>query len=516
MTMDVAAVPGRRVGVSTFEIRDLKKSYAGVPVLKGVSLSVQGGEIHALLGANGAGKSTLIKCVAGVTSPDSGEIEISGRVYSSLTGRQSREAGVAVVYQELSVAQTLNVVDNVFLGDELTWGPFIRRRRQSEEARANLAELGLELNGRALLESLSTAEAQAIEIVKALRRKPGVLILDEPTASLTEAEAKRLGNQMRTLRGQGVPLLYVTHRLDEVFELADRVSILRGGRVVLSEAVKDCTTADLVDAIVGHSGSTRGRGGRARRPGVTPLLEVEDLVAPGIGPIDLQLHPGEVLGVYGLVGSGRTELLEGIYGARRLYGGKVRLGGRQVKLGRPTDAVSAGVALVPSDRKHKGIFGQLSAEDNMVLPVTRKLSRLGMRRRGQELRAFDSMAGELQLQPKSKSLEGRRFSGGNQQKLVVGRWLQPAVGCHVLLLDEPTQGVDVGARTELYRALRKFVGENRGAIVVSSEPEELLQIADRVLILSRGSVVAEVPHHEITESHLLELAHLGEKGRADA
>jgi len=512
----VTTTEGRAPAATKFEIRDLKKSYGGVPVLKGVSLSVQGGEIHALLGANGAGKSTLIKCVAGVENPDSGEIEISGKVYSSLTGRQSRDAGVAVVYQELSVAQTLNVVDNVFLGDELTWGPFIRRRRQRTEARASLAELGLSLNPNAMLETLSTAEAQAIEIVKALRREPGVLILDEPTASLTEAEAKRLGDQMRKLRGQGVPLLYVTHRLDEVFELADRVSILRGGRVVLSEAVKDCTTADLVAAIVGHSDTSTKRAITERRAHQTPLLEVKDLLAPGIGPIDVQLQPGEVLGVYGLVGSGRTELLEGIYGARRLHGGQILLQGKEIKLSRPTDAVSAGVALVPSDRKHKGIFGQLSAEDNMVLPITEKLSRIGMRQRSKERSAFDSMADELQLHPKRKNLEGRRFSGGNQQKLVVGRWLQPAAGCRVLLLDEPTQGVDVGARAELYRALRKFVGEDKGAIVVSSEPEELQQIADRVLILSRGSVAAEVPREEITESHLLELAHLGEKGKVDA
>jgi ribose transport system ATP-binding protein len=248
---------------------------------------------------------------------------------------------------------------------------------------------------------------------------------------------------------------------------------------------------------------------------IAPVMEIDDLVAPGIGPVDLRLYPGEVLGVYGLVGSGRTELLEAIYGARRIHRGEVRLNGRPMKVRRPPDAVAAGVALVPSDRKHKGIFGQLSAEDNMVLPVTRKLSRLGMRQRRREAAAFDSMADELQLRPKSKSLEGRRFSGGNQQKLVVGRWLQPDAGCQVLLLDEPTQGVDVGARTELYRALRKFVGDDRAALVVSSEPEELQQIADRVLVLSRGRLVAEVPHGQITESHLLELAHMGEKGKAE-
>lgn len=500
----------------SFAVRNLVKSYSGVTVLNGVSFEVRPGQIHALLGANGAGKSTLIKCVAGVTNPDSGEIEIGGRVYSSLTRRQSREAGVAVVYQELSVAKTLNVIDNVFLGAELHRGPFLRVKRERDEAKLRLAELGLTLDGRAILDTLSTAEAQAIEIVKALRREPNVLILDEPTASLTEAEAKRLGEHMRSLRDQGVPLLYVTHRLDEVFELADHVSILRGGQVVLSRPVQECTTSDLVNAIVGHEPTRRLADAQSARHHAHPLLQARGLVAPGIGPIDLDLHAGEVLGLYGLVGSGRTELLEALFGARRVYSGTVEVDGAPADIRRPTDAVKVGVALVPSDRGRKGIFGGLSAEDNLVLPSTGRMSRAGFRGRKRENKVFESMGEALQLRPMKRSLEGRRFSGGNQQKLVVGRWLHSDAGCRVLLLDEPTQGVDVGARAELYEALRRFVAQGRAALVASSEPEELQQIADRVIILSRGNPVALVERESISETHLLELAHLGERGTVDA
>lgn len=509
MSNAAAAEPGSVKSRTSFGVRDLRKSYAGVPVLLGVDLEVHPGEIHALLGANGAGKSTLIKCVAGVTNPDSGFIDIEGQSYQSLTPQSSRAAGVAIIYQELSVAPTLSVTDNVFLGGELRAGPFIRRGAQAREGRRLLADFGVDIDGKTVLGNLGTAEAATVEIVKALRREPKVLILDEPTASLTQAEADQLADKMRKLRAAGVPLLYVTHRLDEVFALADRVSILRAGKIVLSMKVSECTPDMLVAAIVGRELANSVAQQPLPESEERPMLRIKDLVAPSIGPISIDIRPGEIVGVFGLVGSGRTELLETIFGGR-LYGGSVELDGQALHLDSPADAVAAGLALVPSDRGQKGVFGGLSAQQNAVMPVAKKFTRFGFRRPHLERKAFEVVANALQLHPMNPTLEARRFSGGNQQKLVVGRWLHRQAGCRVLLLDEPTQGVDVGARADLYNAVRGFVGTTACALVASSEPSELQQLAHRVIVLSRGRIAASLTGSDITERRLLHLAHLSE------
>jgi ribose transport system ATP-binding protein len=422
-----------------------------------------------------------------------------------------------VIYQELSVVNTLNVGENIFLGDEITTGPFLRRRAQERQAKEWLERLGADLDTSSTLSGVGNAELQVVEIVKALRREPAVLILDEPTAALTEAEAKRLGGHMRTLREQNLALLFVTHRLAEVFELADRVTVLRGGRVVLSGRVEDMSRADLVAAIAGRSlASDRGAPRRMNGHGAS-VMRARGLVAPGIGPIDVHVAPGEILGVFGLVGSGRTELLETLFGARPVAGGEVWVGDRRVRLRHPGDAVAAGIALIPSDRLRKSVFPTLSAADNVLLPSFARLSRAGTwRRRGGERRVFAQAATRLNLQPARHDLEAQRFSGGNQQKLVLGRWLESGDNCRVLLLDEPTQGVDVGARSELYRGVRDFVRDGRAAVLTSSEPEELLAVADRVLVLSRGRPVGVLEGEDVTELQMLELAHLGESAEAVA
>lgn len=501
----------------SLELRNLTKRYGGVTVLDGVDLTVRDGEIHALLGANGAGKSTLIKCVSGAVTPDAGDIGIGDRTFDALTPRGARDAGVAVIYQELSVVNTLNVGENIFLGDEMTKGPFLRRRAQQREAARWLERLGVDLDTAATLSGVGNAELQVVEIVKALRREPAVLILDEPTAALTEAEARRLGGHMRTLREQNLALLFVTHRLAEVFELADRVTVLRGGRVVLSERVEDVSRAELVAAIAGRSLTSDRAARRGLNGHGTPVLRARGLVAAGIGPIDVDVAPGEILGVFGLVGSGRTELLETLFGARRAAGGEVWVGDRKVRVRHPGDAVAEGIALIPSDRLRKSVFPTLSAADNVLLPSFGRLSRARTwRRRASERGLFDEAASGLNLQPARPRLEAQRFSGGNQQKLVLGRWLQSGDGCRVLLLDEPTQGVDVGARSELYRGVRDFVRGGRAAVLASSEPEELLAVADRVLVLSRGRPVGLLEGNGVTELRMLELAHLGEPALAVA
>lgn len=492
-----------------FAVKNLCKAYGGVDVLKGVDLAVQDGEIHVLLGANGAGKSTLIKCLSGAISPDSGEIMVGDQRFTALTPKVSRDAGVAVVYQELSLAMSLDVSDNVFLGREECAGPFVKRSQQRSETRKLLAKLGVTLDPTSDLTRVGNAELQAIEIIKALAAQPKVLILDEPTASLSEREAERLSHHLKQLRKQNLPVLYVTHRLNEVFDLADRVTVLRGGEVVLTGQVSNLSHDELVRAIVGKN-VFRGRSDQKARTGdgKSPLLSITDLVSSGIGPITFNVYPGEVVGVFGLVGSGRTELLETLFGAQPVHSGSIAFCGKTYRPSTPANAVTSGMALVPSDRLRRSLFQSLPADENALLSSFGDISSGGIRRRGSERETFNSIAARLNLQPRRMDLEARRFSGGNQQKLVLARWLNEVQKCRLLLLDEPTQGVDVGARREIYDAIQLVSSSpDRAAIATSSEPDELMQIATRVIVLSGGQIAGIVSGDDINETKLLSLAH---------
>jgi ribose transport system ATP-binding protein len=495
-------------------VTDLRKSYAGVPVLRGVDLSVSGGEVHALLGANGAGKSTLIKCLSGATRPDSGTISVGTAEYQSLTTKQARRAGIAVVYQDLSGAESLTVSENVFLGQELRRGPFIRRADQERITGEWIERLGGRFGPRQALTGLSNADLQLVEIIKALRSDPAVLVLDEPTAALTLIEADALIRQVISLKSLGLPILYVTHRISEVFEIADQVTVLSGGLVGLAAPVGALTSDDVVSAIAGRA-VDRARGVAADpAPGATALVSARGLLADGIGPIDLDLYAGEVLGVYGLVGSGRTQLCEALSGARRLAEGSVRVAGQSVRATSPHAALRAGVAIVPSDRQRRSVFPILSARDNVVLPSMRPLAVAGGRRRAKESALFDRSAQALDLQPRSPGALAQSFSGGNQQKLVVGRWLYGENQCQVMLFDEPTQGVDVGARSDIYRAITAAAASGKAVLVTSSEPEELVQIAGRVVVLEDGRIAGVLSGDDVTEEALLSLAHRREPAPA--
>jgi ribose transport system ATP-binding protein len=500
-----------------FAVKKLCKAYGGVDVLKSVDLAVQDGEIHVLLGANGAGKSTLIKCLSGAITPDSGEIIVGDERFTALTPKLSRQAGVAVVYQELSLAMSLDVSDNVFLGRELRSGPFVRRSQQRGETRKLLSQLGVTLDPTTDLAKVGNAELQAIEIIKAIAAQPKVLILDEPTASLSEREAERLSHHLKQLRKQDLPVLYVTHRLNEVFDLADRVTVLRGGEVVLTGQAGNLSHDEIVRAIVGKN-VLRGRAGKGNDAAAQapPLLSVKDLVSSGIGPLSFDVYPGEVVGIFGLVGSGRTELLESLFGAQPVHSGSITFRGKPYAPATPAHAVDSGMALVPSDRLRRSLFQSLPADENALLSTFRHLSAGGIRRRAGEREVFTAIASRLNLQPRRMDLEARRFSGGNQQKLVLARWLNDVQACRLLLLDEPTQGVDVGARREIYDAIQ-FVGSapDRAALATSSEPDELMQIASRVIVLSGGQIAGIVTGEDINETKLLSLAHrIEHKGKA--
>jgi ribose transport system ATP-binding protein len=497
------------------EVVGLAKSYGGVAALRGIDLRIEAGEIHALLGPNGAGKSTLIRCLGGAVAPDAGSLRLQGAELSSLTPRTSRSVGIAIIYQNFSLVDSLSVAENIFLGDEMLAGPFVRKREQRARATELLSLFTHDIRPDELVRNLSVAARQLVEIAKALRHQPRLLVLDEPTASLTEAESRRLGAHLRALKLSGIPILYVTHLLHEVFEVADRVTVLRDGSVVLSGDVENMTKEQIVESILGP---VRAAGAaRASRLPATgePLLELRALSGHRVDDITLHVDEGEIVAVFGLLGSGRSELLASIFGVQKRERGHVFLHGERIDPADPADAIAAGIALVPSDRIRQSLFMSLPALDNVLLPSVTGLAIGGaLRSRRRESAAFDQVATELRIEPPSPTITPRHLSGGNQQKLAVGRWIGGGQRGRVklLLLDEPTQGIDVGTRAQLYDLLREFASVGgRGVLLTSSDPEEVLAAADRAIVLARGRVVFDGSTDGLTETRLLDLAHGAEK-----
>jgi ABC-type sugar transport system ATPase subunit len=494
---------GRTGGI---RLEGLAKVYGDTPVLSGIDLEFKPGEVHALLGANGAGKSTLIKCLSGATQPSAGEIVIGDERSSGLTPRQALDAGVAVIYQHFSLIPSLSVADNVYLGSELRTATGVRRRQEQENRTAELlGRLGVDISPRRKVSTLAVAEQQLVEIAKAIHRDAHVLVLDEPTASLSDTETEALLAHVSRLRDEGFVIVYVTHLLNEVFKVADRVTVLRDGRTRLARAVADVTRDDLVEAISGAAAVVE-RPARAAAGDV--VLEAKDLAGQRLGPLSLELRTGEIVGVFGLLGSGRTELLETLYGIRPTSDGRVTLRGRPFRPKSPRDSIGRGLALVPAERLRQSMFASLSTSDNILLARLGALGRAGIRSFRAERRSFGQLSDQLRLRAPGPRAPAWTLSGGNQQKLAVGRWLAQDRAGGVLMLDDPTQGIDVGARQELYRALAALATDAGYAILfTSSSPEEVTALADRALVLRQGRVVAQMAHDELREDRLLALAH---------
>ncbi|HEX7290079.1 MAG TPA: sugar ABC transporter ATP-binding protein [Conexibacter sp.] len=496
----------------TLVAQGLAKAFGAEQALAGVDLEVADGEIHALLGPNGSGKSTLIGCLSGRLAPDAGSITIGERTVRRFSPRAAAAAGTAVIYQHFSLVPPLSVVDNIFLGSERTGlGGALDRSSELAEADELLTRLGARVDPRAPVSSLSVGQQQLVEIAKAMRHRPRLLVLDEPTAALGEAEARILGRQLRGLRDEGLAILYVTHLLSEVFEIADRVTVLRDGRTVLNATIGTLSPREVIGAIAPRHGAAAvdpRAGGAQRAEHAERVLELDGFVAPGVGPIDLSVDAGEAVAVFGLLGSGRSELLEGLYGIRGRTGGRVTLAGDAFAPRSAAASLARGLALVPADRGRQGVFASMSALDNVLVPHFRRLGWPWWRRRGRERNCFADTARFLRLKPADPRAPAWTYSGGNQQKLVVGRWLAEQSEARVLLLDEPTQGIDVGARADLYDLARQFVARpGRGVLFSSSDPEEVQALADRALVLARGRIVAQLERDEITPDALLALAH---------
>lgn len=490
-------------------VSDLTKSYGGNVVLDAVSLSFVSGRVHALLGPNGAGKSTLLGCLSGAVQPDAGVIECAGRQYRGFTPSEAFDAGIAIIYQHFQSIDDLSVADNIYLGAELRRsGLLVNNRAELAGARELFDRLGVKVDPRTPMWELSVGERQLVEIAKALRHEPRTLILDEPTSALSRNESARLLDLVtRLARELDIAVIYVTHLLHEVLQVADEVSVLRDGGLVWTRPVEELDLETLVSTISpdvdeAHAGETQdSASGR-------PLLELRDFNTGFTGPVTMTINEGDIVGVFGLLGSGRSSLLETLSGVHARQSGKATLNGTSYSPRSVRAALDSGVALVPSDRSTMSIFGPMSALENILLPRWSKTTRSLLRSPSREDDAFAAIASSVQLKPPLSWQAAERFSGGNAQKLVVGRWLNDLAPVSLLVLDEPTQGIDVGSRLELYKLLKSFVADapGRAVIFASSDPEEIERLANRIIVLSEGSVVAEA-EPGLGEDALLALVH---------
>lgn len=497
-------------GTALIQMEGLGKTFPGVVALDDVDFDLRPGEVHALLGANGAGKSTLIKILSGYYTADAGRIRMEGKEVEIPDTMKARELGISVIYQDLALVPQLSVAENIFLGQERTGAAGLIDWPQTYAKASELLDLvGANFAGTARIRDLSTGQRQLVEIAKALSTKARVLILDEPTSALSQAEADLLFNLVRDLAAQGVGIVYVSHRLEEIEGLVDRVTVLRDGRSMGTFPARELDRARIVSLITGHDEPPEKLSSQSsRKPGDT-VLELRDLTLPGsFEEVSLRVRTGEIVVMTGLLGAGRTEVLETVFGARAPSRGDIRLNGEPVRFSNPGDAIARGVALLPEDRRGQGVIEGLPIYKNLTLPSLGDfVGRFGLDI-GREISRANQIIENLSIRTPGPTTLVRSLSGGNQQKVVVGKWL--LTSARLILFDEPTQGLDVGAKDEIYGLLNSLVEEGKALLVVSSDMEEVLEIADRVIVMREGRVVGEFSGDGIRAEDMMAAITLGE------
>lgn len=483
------------------EMLHISKSFPGVQALRDVQLEVRKGEIHALMGENGAGKSTLMKILAGIYHPDNGTIALDGQPVIIDTPRKARELGISIIHQELHLASNLSVAENISLGREPhSAGGWLDTRTLNREAQSVLEQVGATFTPTTIVSTLGIAQQQLVEIAKALSERARILVMDEPTASLSERETQKLFDIIRTLRHQGIAIIYISHRMSEVYELADRVSVLRDGQYVGTLEGDAINADELIRRMVGRSLHDLYQHDVIDTGEI--VLEAKDLTnGHGIGPASLTLRRGEIVGLAGLIGAGRTELARLLFGADHLSGGEILIDGRPVKIKHPIDAIRAGMGLVPESRKEQGLFLQMAIQENITINAMPRLSIGGFLKMYPLRRAAQKQVDDLSIRLASLDQAVMNLSGGNQQKVVLARWL--TLGPKVLLLDEPTRGVDVGAKAEIYHIMSQLARAGVAILMISSELPEILGMSDRILVMREGRIVAELPGRTTTQEEIM-------------
>lgn len=484
-----------------WEFADVSKAYPGVLANDKVCIKLMEGSIHGLLGENGCGKSTMIKTLSGVQQPDSGSILYKGKPVQIASPQDARDKGVATVFQEFSVVPTLSVAENIFLGNmPRTRLGLIDWKATSARAAEVLSEMDVDIDPEAITGSLSVGEQQIVEIAKAVAMKARMIILDEPTAALGEDEIERLHELLRKMRSNGTAILYVSHRLDEVERIVDEVTIMRSGRVVRASGETEISVSEIVSAMVGEDIGEHYP--KVNNSSSDVVMTARDLQTKnGVSGVSFDLHRGEVLGFGGVLGSGRTEIARALFGVDALTAGEVRLHGKPLKVKNEIDAIEAGLALVPENRKSDGLFFNFRASGNITAASLPGISRIGVLDLKSEEAGTRRLISELEISRQAEQKTVNFLSGGNQQKIVIARWLFS--NAQVLIFDEPTQGIDIGAKIAVYKLINALTGAGKSIILISSDHDELLAMSDRVAIVQHGTISRVLPPNELTHDDLV-------------
>lgn len=487
------------MSTALLEMKEISKEFPGVKALDKVSIRVNQSEVLALLGENGAGKSTLMKVLAGVHQPNDGKIYINGSQVTIEGPKHSQSLGISIIYQEFNLIPNMSVAENIFIGREPRKTKGILDRKQiKQETRKWLDRVGLtKISPDTLITDLSVAEQQLVEIAKTLSFNSKIIIMDEPTAALNDEETNKLLTIMKELKQQGMGVIFITHRLEEVLVVADSIAVLRDGKYIGSALVKDVTKDDMVTMMVGRELTELFP--EKNKPSNQVCLEVKNVSVPGIlDGINFTLKKGEVLGIAGLMGSGRTELSKAIFGMYSNMTGSVKVDSKLVNS--PRGAIDAGIALVTDDRKQEGLVLSLSVYENLLLPTYRKIFRFGIQQKRKKDEIVNRWVNDLKIKVHDPKVEVRTLSGGNQQKVVLGKWLQ--MNPKVLILNEPTRGIDVGAKAEIYQIMKRLTKDGISIIMMSSEMPELLGLSNRIMVMNEGRITAELSQNEATQEKI--------------
>ncbi len=486
------------------ELEHIRKEYPGVVALADVTLQLKKGEILALIGENGAGKSTLIKCCSGAVIPTSGKIKVNGKEFDRMTPQLASENGIAIIYQEFNNVGELSAAENLFLGRPIRNGIMIDRKAMEEEAAKAFEQLKIKINPKELMKNLTVGYQQMVEIAKAIQQNAKVLIMDEPSAPLTSNEVENMFKVVELLRSQGVSIIYISHRLEEIFRLSDRIEVIRDGEYVDTLITKDSTVDQLISMMVGREMTQQYP---PREPTINKdkvILEMKDVCGNGDKNINLKMYSGEVLGLGGLVGAGRTELAELLFGAKKKDSGQIIFNGKEINPKSPREAINLGIALVPEDRKRHGVLLGTSIKHNINMPIYERISKASVINNKIEKDTAEKFRQEIQIKTPTLNQLAKNLSGGNQQKVVLAKWL--AADAELIIFDEPTRGIDVGAKYEIYLLINDLVRQGKSVLMISSEMEELMGMSDRIIVLAENEITGELQKEEFNADKIMAYA----------
>ncbi len=491
------------MGNYVLEMKNICKSFPGVVALDNVSFNLRRGEVHALLGENGAGKSTLMKIIGGIYEKDSGKMLLEGKEVHFTNTRQASENGIEVIHQELNMCRHLTVAENIFLGRELTRFGFIDERSQNSAAKEIIERFGMDFSPRTVVGNLPVSRQQMVEIAKSTSVNAKIIIMDEPTSSLTQREISELFTIMKQLKSQGKSIIYISHRLEELEEIADRITVLRDGKFIAEKDFEQTGIQEIISLMV-------GREIKEKYPKINvkkgeKIMSVSNLTSDFVNDVSFDLFSGEIIGFAGLVGAGRTELMRALFGVDRVHGGEINISGKTLKIKNPRSAISAGIVCAPEDRKKEGLILKLSVRENIAIANLDSLSnKIGIMSSKKERNMTEKIIKDLKIKTPSAEQEVNTLSGGNQQKIVVGKWL--ARNAKVVIFDEPTRGIDVAAKVEIYNLMNELKRKGIGVMFVSSELPEILGMSDRVIVICSGRITGDMPTSAATQDKILRLA----------